>query len=207
MKRRVLIVGQERDFVEKIHRQIENHAELLVVCAGSSNDGLELALQLKPHLILIDTTLNSRLSHALCRRLHRNWETREIPILLLLEAESTEGEALVLKLGVEDYIRKPVVTEELVSKIRAVTRRRAADSSGNKGFDDGQLFLDFDAYMVRVDGHELKLTLKEFSLSSFLAGTEGESSLEINFSRLFGNATIFVRAGRCMFTCGGFERS
>ena len=173
MKSRVLIVGENQDFLERIRQQLDAQPALVALSAASSDAGLELALQLKPHLILIDASLAHVECEAFCRRLRRDWETRDIPLILFLEPDCGDAQALMLNSGAEGYIRKPVHAEELLLKVRSVVKRRHADSFRNEVFDDGCLFVDPEGYLVRVHRHELKLTFREFSLLRFLIENRG----------------------------------
>ena len=174
MKRRVLIIGENKDFVEWIRQQLLEAPDLLTVSADSRDAGLELALQLKPHAILIDTNGQTDADDTLCRRLRRAWETHEIPLLLFLDADVSEEGAVIQRLGAEDYIHKPVLREELFLKTKALLQRRPNNGIWDRVFDDGQLVIDSEAYLVQVQGRRLKLTVKEFGLLSFLARNRGQ---------------------------------
>jgi len=174
MKRRVLVVGENKDFVEWIRQQLVEATDLLTVSADSRDAGLELALQLKPNAILIDTNREAGAEDTLCRRLRRNWETREIPLLLFLDADVSEEGKLIQKLGAEEYIYKPVLPEELFLKTEALVRRAPNNGLESEVFNDGHLVIDSDAYLVEVQGRRVKLTLKEFGLLSFLARNQGQ---------------------------------
>jgi DNA-binding response OmpR family regulator len=173
MKRRVLIVGKKREFVEWIREELEKRTKLLAVTAVSSSDGLELALQLKPHLILVDTDVAGPEGHRFCKRLRHSSETREVSLLLFLDELGAEAQALILKLRAHDFITKPVVVEELVSKVRVLLKRRRADRLAHYIFDDGCLHVHFAAYVARVGGRDLKMPLKEFTLLKFLVQNQG----------------------------------
>jgi DNA-binding response OmpR family regulator len=206
MKRRVLIVGEQRDFLERLRQQLENEPSLLAVTAGSTDAGVELALELQPHLILVETTLAGPGGHEACRRLRRDWETSEIPLLLLLDRTGNEADSLLLKLRADDYIEKSPVSEQLLSKVRKMIRHRPTHAD-SKPFDDGHLFIDFDAYIVRANGRELKLARKEFSLLKFLVQNAGrvfsrDKLLEVVWGDFPKGRTVDVHVRRLRMKLG-----
>jgi DNA-binding response OmpR family regulator len=175
MKKQILIVVDDSPLLEEVRRKLEGETDLVTVTALSCDAGIELALQLKPHLIILDASLSGLLDDAVCRRLRRDWETREIPLLLLLDPVATlaAAETFARKLGTDEYILKPIASEELVQKVRTMLRHQRNDGGAKKVFDDGRLYIDFDGYQVRVNGREPKLTLKEFTLLKFLIQNQG----------------------------------
>jgi DNA-binding response OmpR family regulator len=176
MKKQILIVADDKSLLNEVQQKLEGETGLVTVTASSCDAGIELALQLKPHLIMLDVGLAGLLDDAVCRRLRRDWETREIPLLLLLDPVGTPAEAEISAqtLGTDDYILKPIVSEELVLKVRTMLRHQRNEGGAKRIFDDGRLFIDFDAYLIRVNCREPKLTLKEFSLLKFLIQHQGQ---------------------------------
>ena len=175
MKKQILIVVDDKTLLEEVRLKLEGETDLVTVTAVSCDAGIELALQLKPHLIILDAGLSGLLDDAVCRRLRRDWETREIPLLLLLDpvATTAAAETSAQTLGSDEYILKPIVSEELVQKVRTMLRHQRNDGGAKKVFDDGRLYIDFDAYLIRVNDREPKLTLKEFTLLEFLIQNPG----------------------------------
>jgi DNA-binding response OmpR family regulator len=173
MKKRILIVTDDKHLSEELQQKLEGNTDLLTVTAVSPDAGIELALQLKPHLMLLDSGLGGLSDDVVCQRLRRTWETSKIPLIVLLDAVSTGAEAYARSLGADDYLLKPVLSEELSRKVRIALRHSRNDGETKEVFDDGRLYIDFDAYLVRVNHQEPKLTLKEFSLLKFLIQNQG----------------------------------
>jgi len=174
MKKRILVVADDKTLLEEMRQTLEKEIDLVTVTASSCDAGIGLALQLKPHLILLDASLAGLLNDAVCRRLRGDWETREVPLLVLVDADGnpTEAETSARTLGADDYILKPIVSEELAVKVRTMLRHQR-NEGGKRVFDDGRLYIDFDGYQVRVNGREPKLTFKEFTLLRFLIQNSG----------------------------------
>src|SRR5262245_47154389 len=171
MKKRVLIVADDKVLLQDLMQTLESEP-LLPVVACSCDAGIEVALQLKPHLILVDADLAAS-DVTVCQRLRKDWETSEIPLLLLFDPSRARGEGLARILSADEYVEKPVVHTKLVRSIRELLRHKRGEDESRRVFDDGRLYIDFDAYHIRMDRHELKLTPKEFSLLKFLIQNQG----------------------------------
>ncbi|MGW1713797.1 response regulator transcription factor [Streptomyces sp. NPDC002156] len=99
-----------------------------------------------------------------------------------------------LRLGADDYLVKPVRLAELLARIDAVTRRRAAKvSSAVRTVRAGDVEVDLDAHRVRVGGAEVELTAKEFAILAVLAGRAGTAvSREQLLDEVWGDASHTV---------------
>ncbi len=173
MNKRILIIEDDRDITEAIRYNLEKEKGFSVLTAGSGDEGLNLAFQTKPHLILLDIGLPGLNGYEICRMLRRDAETRDIPVLILTARISESDKVLGLELGADDYITKPFGMRELIARIRAAIRRKEADVNSVEIFDDGRLYLHFSDYIIRFDGREPKLTFKEFSLLKLLVQNAG----------------------------------
>ena len=120
-------------------------------------------------LVLLDIGLPDREGHDVLRDI-RAWT--EVPVIML-SVRASEGEKVkALDLGANDYVTKPFGVQELSARIRALLRLRPA-TSDEPGFDDGHLLVDPLRRRVVVDGLELKLTPKEWTLLILLLRHRG----------------------------------
>jgi two-component system response regulator RegX3 len=103
-----------------------------------------------------------------CRRLR---ETSNLPIVMLTAKDAELDRVLGLELGADDYVTKPFSMAELVSRVRALLRRRELDraESGSAIRQLGGLRVDFSRHEVVADGEAVHLTLSEFKLLALLA--------------------------------------
>jgi len=173
MKKRILIIEDDKDITEALRYNLEKEKSFTVSVAHTGDEGLNLALQTKPHLVLLDIGLPGLSGYEICRMLRADAETREIPILMLTARVSESDKILGLELGADDYITKPFGIRELIARIRVAIRRKDVDSDSIDVYDDGRLYIHFEDYLVRFEGHEPKLTLKEFGLLKLLAQNPG----------------------------------
>ena len=128
------------------------------------SEGLFAAMgQNQPRLILLDIMLPGMDGIEILKHLRSNPATAHIPIILA-SAKGTEYDKVMgLDLGADDYLAKPCGMMEMVSRIRAVLRR-TADPVQEKPLRLGLLEMAPLSHTVRVEGHRVELTLKEFAL-------------------------------------------
>ena len=122
-----------------------------------------------PDLVILDWMLPDRAGIELLRDLRTDERTRALPIILLT-AKTAEGDKVAgLDAGADDYVVKPFSPRELVSRLRAVFRRRAPEHSG-EALTYGSLSIDPSRHEVRVGSQAVKMGLAEFKLLKFLVG-------------------------------------
>jgi len=83
MKKRILIIEDDKDITEALRYNLEKDKGFTVSIAHTGDEGLNLALQTKPHCVLLDIGLPGLSGYEICRMLRADAETREIPILML----------------------------------------------------------------------------------------------------------------------------
>lgn len=173
MNRRILIIEDDKDITEALRYNLEKEKGFSVLAAQSGDEGLNLAFQVKPNLIILDIGLPGLNGYEICRMLRRDPETRDIPILMLTARVSESDKVLGLELGADDYITKPFGIRELIARIRNAIRRRESEKNAIEVFDDGKLYIHFSDYVIRFNGQETKLTFKEFNLLKLLVQNAG----------------------------------
>ncbi len=125
-----------------------------------------------PDLILLDIMLPGEDGLQILKRLRKNNNTRNIPVILLT-AKGTEFDKVTgLDLGADDYVTKPFGMMELISRIRAVLRR-SEKSSEQSELRKGKVELFAAEHRVTVDDQEINLTPKEFQLLNLLLEHQG----------------------------------
>jgi two-component system phosphate regulon response regulator PhoB len=102
----------------------------------------------------------------LAKRLKREENTAEIPIILLTAKADEDDKIKGFDAGVDDYVIKPFSPRELLARIKAVLRRGHTDSNG-KGLTAGQLVLDRSAKKASIAGNALSLGPIEYRLLEF----------------------------------------
>jgi len=186
VRRQILIVEDDEDIANSIRYNLEREGAFEARTAGSGEDGLRLIRAEPPSLLILDVNLPSMSGFELCRRLRSEEPTAHIPIIVLTARTEESERVLGLQLGADDYIVKPFSMRELVARVHAVLRR--AEGEGvSRVYDDGRLFVDYENFVVRVDGEDVRLTRKEFALLRLLAEARGRVlTRESLLSRVWG---------------------
>lgn len=122
-----------------------------------------------PDLVILDWMLPDRSGVDLLRELRSHERTRPLPVIMLT-ARGTEADRVSgLDAGADDYVVKPFSPKELMSRVRAVLRRRAPQVAGEP-LAYGPIRIDPARHEVTVEQVPVKLGLAEFKLLSFLVG-------------------------------------
>jgi DNA-binding response OmpR family regulator len=128
--------------------------------AGNGAEGLDLALKVKPDLVLVDLRLPGLPGVEICKRLRGAQMKTAIIVLSALGDEVDK--VLLLEIGADDYVVKPFGRRELLARIRAVLRRTVPETPVKVGFGDTEV--DLERRVVTRAGAEVKLTPSEYNL-------------------------------------------
>ena len=171
---RILVVEDERDVVEVIEYNLAREG-YEVTTASTGPDALRLTRETRPDLVLLDILVPQLNGWEVCRRLKQDPETGGIPVIMVTGRVEEGDKVLGFEMGADDYVTKPFSPRELVARVRAVMRRgrQAADRDKRRHLVAGDLEIDRDRFEVRVKGHTVDLTPKEFELLATLVATPG----------------------------------
>ena len=173
-KEHILVIEDEEDILALVHYNLAKEG-FQVTCAASGEEGLRRLAAGRPDLILLDLMLPGMDGLEVCRALRRDAETATVPIVMLT-AKGEEADIVAgLELGADDYMTKPFSPRVLISRIRAVLRRRArgrrAGGGGAPAVQD--LVIHPGRNEVLVQGQPVELTFTEFRVLHFLASRPG----------------------------------
>lgn len=169
----ILIIEDEKDIAETLEYSLKKEG-YRVARAHDGLNGLTKAEEKHPALILLDLMLPGLDGLEICRRLKKNPQTANIPIIMLT-AKSEESDKLVgLELGADDYVTKPFSLKEVVARVKTILRRHEKPLPPPQTilkFKD--LEIDPEKHEVRSGGKNVELTAKEFQLLYYLASNPG----------------------------------
>jgi len=127
-----------------------------------------------PHLILLDIMLPKMSGTDAIRIIRANDRFEKIPVIFLTAKESEASKVTGLNLGADDYVVKPFSILELVARMNAHLRRSKKENDEKTSLSVGTIRMDLETRQVFKDGHEIKLTLKEFNLFRKLVENHGK---------------------------------
>jgi two-component system, OmpR family, phosphate regulon response regulator PhoB len=172
----VLIVDDERDLRTLLDFNLKQ-AGYRTAHAGTGAEALTRARTMQPLVIILDLNLPDVSGTDVCRLIKGDPQTAHIPVLMLTARGSEADRILGLELGADDYVCKPFSVREVMLRVDAVARRsqggERATGAPTRVLTAGPIELDVDAYIARVDGKELPLTLQEFRLLAYLVEGKG----------------------------------
>lgn len=126
-----------------------------------------------PSLVLLDIMLPEEDGLSILKKLRASPATRRLPVMMLTAKDSEFDKVLGLDSGADDYVPKPFGMMELMARIKALLRRTIPDGSQERDYTLGKLYVSPSRHLVKVDGKEIALTLKEFELLCFLLENDG----------------------------------
>lgn len=120
-----------------------------------------------PELVMLDIMLPEEDGLSILEKLRADAGCRNLPVILLTAKGSEYDKVLGFEKGADDYIPKPFGMMEMVARVKALLRR-SAPAQNLQEYTVGPLYVCPSSHMVRVDGQEIALTLKEFELLCLL---------------------------------------
>ncbi len=192
----VLIVDDEQAIIDVLKFNLLKEGYRILE-AKDGLTGLNMALEEKPDLIMLDIMLPKLDGLSVCKRVKN---TYNIPIIILTAKDAEVDKIVGLELGADDYITKPFSVRELVARVKAnirkaditlnernVTTKTQEPQKKENKIEIGELEIDLDKFEVKVRGKVIDLTLREFEVLKFLASQPGQVvTREILLEKVWG---------------------
>jgi two-component system response regulator RegX3 len=172
MRPRVLLADDEPDLLDPLVYALRQHGfEVTAVPDGAF--ALAEARSGGYDVLICDVLMPGMLGTDVCRILRSE---SDLPIILLTAKDAEVDRVLGLELGADDYVTKPFSSAELVSRVRALLRRRELDRTPSPGatLKVGGLTIDYARHEVEADGQSVAVTPSEFTVLSLLAESPGQ---------------------------------
>ena len=180
MKYSILIVDDEPDIIEFLSYSLQKEG-FEVLSAPNGLEALKVIAQHTPNLILLDVMMPEMDGIETCIKLREQPALKNCVIAFLTARGEDYSEIAGLDAGGDDYIEKPIKPRVLISRIKALLRRREqAEKITQQTI--GSLIINFDTYTATVEGVKIDLAKKEFELLTLLAS---------NPQKVFTRDTIF----------------
>ena len=171
-KKTVLVIEDDPNTAALIVLYLEREG-FKPVTAGDGPEGLALAEQSRPVLVILDLMLPKMDGWEVCRRLRQK---SEVPVIMLTARGEEIDRVAGLTLGADDYVVKPFSPRELVARVKAVLRRVQTTPAGeNKLLSYDRVRLDLEKRLLRVGGRPISLTPHEYTLLTTLMSGRGKT--------------------------------
>ncbi len=168
MATKVLAVDDEKIIIKGLKFSLERDG-FEVICAYDADEALAFAESENPDIILLDVMLPGLSGYEVCERIR---EYSDVPIIMLSAKGEDMDKIMGLEYGADDYITKPYNILEVKARIKAVLRRRTANSKAEEASNEivyGLLRLNLDSRTLYIDGRDADLTVIEFNLLEAMA--------------------------------------
>ena len=192
---RILLVDDERDILEFLGYNLQR-AGYEIYKAQNGRDAIDMANEVKPHLILLDVMMPEMDGIETCEELRKNKSLDQTLIVFLTARGEDYSQIAGFDAGADDYLTKPIKPKVLISRIYAMLKRMQ-----KKNYTEGReeipvielpgLTIDQDRFLIVKDGVEIVLPKKEFELLKLLISKpEKVFTREEIFSRVWGDDVI-----------------
>ena len=167
MNQSILVVDDDQHIRDVVCFAL-NKAGMTTRAAADGAEGLRLAQEEEPDLLVLDINMPEMDGLEVCRRIR---QTSEVPILFLSSRDDEIDRVLGLELGADDYVTKPFSPRELVARINAILKRSRASAAPEKEeiVRVSKLEIDVPEHRVTWEGEEFTLTATEFQILLALA--------------------------------------
>ncbi|TFI60098.1 phosphate regulon transcriptional regulatory protein PhoB [Sphingomonas parva] len=170
-RKKLLLLEDDLGLAQLVRWHFERE-DFDVTQTASGEEGLILAEELEPDVMILDWMLEELSGLEVCRRLRRDAPTANLPIIMLTARGEEADRVRGLETGADDYVTKPFSPKELVARVNAVLRRvRPALSGATLRYHD--LELDTANYKVRRSGGPISLGPTEFKVLRHLLEHQG----------------------------------
>ncbi|GAA0734635.1 response regulator transcription factor [Clostridium oceanicum] len=171
--KKVLMVDDEEHICELVKFNIEKNG-YKCICANDGLEGLKMAKEERPNLILLDLMLPGMDGYEVCKEIRKDSNISNTPIIMITAKSEELDKILGLELGADDYITKPFSVREMIARVKAVLRRVSSVQEVTKSYKFGNIEINFEKHFLSKNDKKIDLTLKEFELLEVLIRNKGK---------------------------------
>lgn len=191
---RILLVDDEKDILEFLSYNLIKEGFEVKTCNNGSS-ALKIIEEFRPNLIVLDVMMPGMDGIETCEIIRSNPKYDDIIITFLTARSEDYSQVAGLEAGADDYIKKPVKPKVLVSRVKALLRRKPSEISWtnhtNNVIEISDLKIDRESYQVTVDTIDLSLPRKEFEILYLLASKPGKVfNRDEIFDKIWGNDVV-----------------
>lgn len=167
----ILVVEDDRALRNGLAMNLELHG-YNVITAPDGEQGMQLAFDARPNLIVLDIMLPGWTGLDILEELRKRGEN--VPVLILSARDTTPDKVEGLDLGADDYMAKPFDLPELIARIAVMLRRQRSKKQDQPILSIGEIAIDRAARSVAVRGIKTDVSAKEFDILCLLADSPGK---------------------------------
>ncbi len=192
---RILLVDDEIDILEFLSYNLRAEG-FKISTASNGREAVKITNDIKPHLVLMDVMMPEMDGIAACKEIRANKELEHTLVVFLTARGEDYSQIAGFEAGGDDYITKPIKPKVLVSRIKALLKRRSIKientEMGSAGkITSGDLVIDKERYLVIKKGKDISLPRKEFELLSLLISKpEKVFTRDEIFDRVWGDNIV-----------------
>lgn len=170
-EKKILIVDDEKPIVDILKFNLEKEGFSTAV-AYDGEEAIDLALSIKPDLILLDLMLPKIDGFNVCKELRKSLVC---PIIMLTAKEEVVDKIIGLELGADDYMTKPFSIREVIARVKANLRKHVLPETeetkkkSNSKIKIKDMTIDSEKYIAIIGDKKIDLTIKEFELLKMLS--------------------------------------
>ncbi|MEI6144875.1 MAG: phosphate regulon transcriptional regulatory protein PhoB [Methylococcales bacterium] len=161
-----ILVVEDEDAIRGMLMMVLEQAGFMPIAAADAEDAQKILDDKLPDLILLDWMLPGISGAEWARRLKKEAQYQEVPIILLTARGEEEDKVRGLEIGADDYMTKPFSPKELIARIRAVLRR-SGKAQGQPQIVMGDLLLDTEQHRLSINDRPVEVSPTEFRLMHF----------------------------------------
>ena len=185
---KILIVDDEPDIIELLDYHLVKQG-FVTKSASNGKQALEIAKSFLPDLVLLDLMMPEMDGIETCIQIRENIELKDTIIALLTARSEDYSQIAGFESGADDYITKPIKPRVLVSRIKALLRRKELKKTTENMSDE--LFIDIEKYVAIIKGEEKLLPKKEFELLALLFSKPGKVfTREVILNKVWGDDIV-----------------
>jgi two-component system alkaline phosphatase synthesis response regulator PhoP len=168
---RILLVDDEEDILEFVSYNLQREG-FRVYVARNGREAIEMASKVKPDLVILDVMMPEMDGIAACEEIRKLPNCKNIIIAFLTARGEDYSQIAGFEAGADDYITKPIRPKVLISRVKALLKRSGGinteTTENEKILNIGNIVIDKERYILKIEGRELTLPRKEFELLSLL---------------------------------------
>jgi two-component system alkaline phosphatase synthesis response regulator PhoP len=189
---KILLTDDEPDVLEFLSYNLRKEGYNVFSCLNGE-DAIKKALEVKPHLIILDVMMPGMDGIETCTEIRKNEELQNSIIIFLTARGEDYSQIAGFEAGADDYLTKPIKPKILSSRVKALLRRYKENISVEEGdtIQFKEFTIDKDRYSVMRGDEEIVLPKKEFQLLLLLTSKPNKVfSREEIFANVWGSDVI-----------------